>query len=346
MPNQQLPDRIKSWLNDRGISDSVLEEFEIGWDGTHIVLPVHDRQGKTLFNKYRRDPAVEEGPKYRYDKGSASSLYGLKAIEARPHLSHVYIVEGELDALALISKGILAVSSTGGAGTWKPEWFEELPESISVCYDNDPAGFKGAFNIYAMNPSVRMVWLPKEIGEHGDVTDYFMKLGKTAEDFLKMRAWSYWMPEDWRGKGYDKQKMRELEAQYRKSIESLMDLARQERSAFRSDVHIQHAISIVMNRLEDIRKEQRRGARTNRDDGERLQRAKAVPISNFVEFNRQKYAKCIWHRDGTPSMCWYEKQNRVKCFGCSAMGDSIDVVRQLNQCGVREAIDFIIGNPA
>ena len=75
-----LPERITEYLHTRGLTDAVLKRNKITWDGERIVIPVFDKDGIWLFNKYRRDPAIETGPKYLYDKGSISTLYGAEKI--------------------------------------------------------------------------------------------------------------------------------------------------------------------------------------------------------------------------------------------------------------------------
>ncbi len=176
-----LPERIKSYLNERGLPDEVLERNKITWDGERIVIPVFNASGMWLFNKYRRDPASDSGPKYTYDKGSTSSLYGAEKIAGT---TQVIICEGELDALVLEAQGFTGVCSTGGASTFKEEWFELMVgKEIFMCFDNDDAGRKGMERIARMRPEIRSIPLPNDIGESGDITDFFVKLKCSKKDF-------------------------------------------------------------------------------------------------------------------------------------------------------------------
>ena len=336
---KQLPPRIRQWLNARGVTDETIATYEIGWNGTHVVLPVHDAEGRVLFNKYRRDPDLTEGAKYLYDAGSKSSLYGLKTLAPT---GVVFIVEGEMDALHLISKGVQAVSSTGGAGSWSDTFTAALSgRDCLVCYDFDDAGIKGAFNVAALVPQSATVWLPKEVGEHGDITDFFVKLGKTVDDFLNLPRLSYAFPPDLKA---DPLSLKERAVKTKEEIERAMEYARNERGAYRSDRHIQYVIQRLVLHLDTIKRTGDRKVARVAMDADRITRARAVPMTNFIEFNRQKYAKCIWHQDSKPSMFYYEKMNKVHCFGCNANGDTIDVVRQLQGgCGIKEAIEHIIG---
>ena len=78
--------------------------------------------------------------------------------------------------------------------------------------------------------------------------------------------------------------------------------------------------------------------------GDRIQRAKQVPIPQFIKFKSDGFAKCIWHQEKTASMYYYEKQNRVKCFSCDKLGDVIDVIQQLRKVGLKEALDIILND--
>ena len=191
-----LPSRIHKWLNERGISDEVIKEFSVSWDGTQIVIPVHDKDGKVIFNKYRRDPDVTEGPKYKYEKGATSALCGIKGME---NIDTVVICEGEVDALRLRTEHIFSVSSTGGASTFRPEWTELFNnKNTFICLDSDEAGVKGAFNIQSHIPHAKIIWLPIVTK---DITDFF-KSGCSFKDFITLtnQAKSYPTPKEYRGK--------------------------------------------------------------------------------------------------------------------------------------------------
>jgi len=327
-----LPTRIKSWLNNRGITDQVISDYQISWDG-RIIIPIENKG----FNKYRRDPESEIGPKYYYDKGASSELFGLKSI-IEPY---VIVVEGELDSLCLISKGFQAVSSTGGASTFDPEWSKILPENVYICYDTDDAGIKGAFHVQKIIPRATIIWLPTEIK---DITDYFVKLEKTKEDFeqLKLQSVRYRLPKDWR-EAEDKKELQAFEKEYREEIDNLMMRAREIRGKYNSDRPLQFLIQIWMTKFGEVKRQikyfQPQRKQLNQGD---LLKAKAVPIPKFIEFNKDNTARCIFHSEKTPSMYYYEKQNKVYCFGCSKGGDVIDVVQKMNSVGLKEAINLIL----
>jgi len=173
-----LPIRIQNWLNARGLTNKVLEDNNIGWNGTHIVIPVYDIEGKKLFNKYRRDPDILIGEKYLYERGSHVTLYGIKNLSKS---NQVIICEGEFDSLILEANGFSALTSTGGAGTFKEDWVSLFSgKEVFVCFDNDPAGFKGAEKVLKLIPGSKSLPIPREIK---DITEFFVILKKTADDF-------------------------------------------------------------------------------------------------------------------------------------------------------------------
>lgn len=176
-----LPDRILAYLTGRGLTTETLERNHISWDGERIVIPIFDKNGVWLFNKYRRDPLVEEGPKYTYDKGSSTQLYGIEKMQNAPS---VIICEGEFDALILEEHGYVAVSSTGGSQTFKEEWASEFKDKeVYTIFDNDDAGRKGIFKLHKILPHAKNIPIPFNMGRHADVTDYFIKYKKTQKDF-------------------------------------------------------------------------------------------------------------------------------------------------------------------
>jgi len=82
------------------------------------------------------------------------------------------------------------VSGTGGAKAFRKEWakeFENIPE-VYICFDNDEAGKNGAFRVGGFIPHAKIVELPPEVGDGGDVTDFFVRLGRSREEFLHLLA--------------------------------------------------------------------------------------------------------------------------------------------------------------
>jgi DNA primase len=182
-----LPDRIRQYLNDRGIPDEMIDLNLIGWNGWRITIPIFNREGGLVFFKQARDPEDKsDSPKMiAWPKGHME-LCGWENLKDKP--SEIVICEGEFDRLVLEAKGFKAVTSTGGARSFKKEWvkeFESVPE-VYICFDNDEAGKNGALRVGQIIPHAKIIELPQEVGEGGDVTDFFVRLGRNREDFLKL----------------------------------------------------------------------------------------------------------------------------------------------------------------
>lgn len=346
--SRMLPERIKEYLLGRGISEKVIGEYGIGWDGMRIIIPVRDRSGKLLFNKYRRDPhqqgipGVPDVPKYSYDKGAASTLFGTQCL-SRPEGEYgpVIVCEGELDALVLISNGLRAVSSTGGAKTFSEEMAAELAGyGVVICYDNDEAGVEGALRVLKFVPHAGIMWLPESVGTSGDVTDFVRMNGFPAFLALRDTARRYELPvTDWFGRKKD-----ELVALKRKAedyADYAMGFEREMRDRGESGWQVRRLIAMHLTEIDRLRAAIARPKKAAVMDADALVRAKAFPISELVEFNRQKKAKCLWHDDGDPSMHYYESQNKVHCFSCGHRGDAVDVYMALNKVSFSEAVQAL-----
>lgn len=182
-----LPPRLRAYLNKRGITDEVIDLHLLGWTGVRISIPIFDRHGILSFFKLAKDPADPTPlPKMLASSGSSVDLYGWERVKAKP--CRIVICEGEFDRLVLESRGIAAVTSTGGAGVFRAEWaeaFQEIPEVV-VCFDRDEAGRAGALKVARLIPQARIAELPEDVGEGGDVTDFFVRLGKDVREFLAL----------------------------------------------------------------------------------------------------------------------------------------------------------------
>ena len=185
--HQRLPPRLWGYLNARGIPDDLIHKHLLGWNGQRITIPITDRNGEVVAFKLAKDPAdATDSPKMVATPGARAELYGWEHVLAKP--AQIIICEGEFDRLVLESHGFAAVTSTCGAGAFRPEWgpaFDSI-SSIYVCFDNDDAGREGAKRVAGVIPSARIVQLPAEVGEGGDVTDFFVRLRKTLGEFVEL----------------------------------------------------------------------------------------------------------------------------------------------------------------
>jgi len=185
--HNDLPERIRIYLNGRGIPNETIDLNLIGWNGWRITIPIVDSDGTVTFFKQAKDPEDKnDSPKMiAWPKGHLE-LYGWENL--KDNASQIIICEGEFDRLVLEANGFKAVTSTGGARAFKKEWtkeFESIPE-VYICFDNDEPGKNGALRVGRLIPHAKLVELPRDVGEAGDVTDFFVRLKRTREDFLKL----------------------------------------------------------------------------------------------------------------------------------------------------------------
>jgi DNA primase len=185
--HEALPPRLRAYLNGRGITDETIDLHRLGWNGKRITIPIFDRHGTLAFFRLARDPhETTRGPKMLTSRGASVELYGWERVLAKP--CRIVICEGEFDRLVLESHGIAAVTSTGGARAFRPEWADEfrtIPE-VFVCFDHDEAGRRGALRVARLIPQAKIVALPDAVGSGGDVTDFFVRLGRTRDDFVQL----------------------------------------------------------------------------------------------------------------------------------------------------------------
>ncbi len=182
-----LPERIRSYLNQRYLPDEIIDKFKIGWTGKIIAIPIYNKDNEYAFFKFRKDPIWDGSstPKYWYQKGTSAELYGWENIVSPKPI--LVICEGEFDRLVLESKGIPAISSTGGAGTFKDEWIPYLKEvsSLYICFDRDEAGMAASQKLIEKLPHARYVSLSSLPQGKKDITNFFA-LGNTIADFNKL----------------------------------------------------------------------------------------------------------------------------------------------------------------
>jgi len=185
--HNDLPDRIRAYLNARGIPDEMLDLNLIGWNGWRINIPIFNRDGEIAFFKQAKDPEDKtKSPKMiAWPKGHLE-LYGWENVKDDP--SAIIICEGEFDRLVLEANGFKAVTSTGGARAFRKEWAKEFEpiSDVYICFDNDDAGKNGALRVGRIIRHAKIVELPSDVGDGGDITDYFVRLGRSREDFLKL----------------------------------------------------------------------------------------------------------------------------------------------------------------
>lgn len=299
---------FKDWLSRRKISDSIISEFNVHWGsnptfGECIVIPVHDLEGKTIFNKYRRNPLQEVRPKYLYDKGSKSSLYGIhKAKDSKT----ILITEGEMDCLVAWSHNIPAVSGTGGANTFLEEWGQYFTDKeVVLCFDNDLAGGEGMVNALKVIPQAKVVFIPDRAGIK-DISDYVANGG----DLNALIKTSISL----------------------NTIEKVLEDKANRQSIWQSTFYHE---AFIKEQTKIVYKPRERNAKIT----DKILKAKDFPITELLEF-RQSKAICPFHNEKSPSLHYYRATNSCYCFGgCGKPYDGIDIYRKIHNCSFKEAIE-------
>ncbi len=220
--HRALPDRIREYLHTRGMPDEVIDRRVLGWNGVRITIPVFDKKGICAFFRLAKDPDDQsDAPKMLSLRGSQVDLYGWETLRLEPQ--RVVICEGEFDRLVLEANGFPAVTSTGGAGSFDPEWagaFASIPE-VYVCFDHDEAGRKGALRVARMIQHAKLIELPEEVGEGGDLTDFFVRLGRNTGDFEQLLAQATSAPPEPESPPEAPHQIARLNPQFRERIERI-----------------------------------------------------------------------------------------------------------------------------
>lgn len=141
------------YLHRRKIANWVLDAYELGFDPDDktVLFPVRDMSGKVLFYKGRSIAGKHFYNAKDVDKSSV--VFGLYELcngrfsSGVPDAeSEIWITESEIDALTLISQGVLAVAIMGSHIS--EDQCKELERSpfrrFVIATDNDEAGRKGA----------------------------------------------------------------------------------------------------------------------------------------------------------------------------------------------------------
>ncbi len=152
--------------------------------------------GKPLFRVLRKTSPDSGAKTFRQERNVngmwASGMDGVERVLYRlpalcdPELSDevVWLVEGERDADALVSIGLVATTNPGGAGKWLPQYTATLKgRHVVILPDNDKPGEDHAKLVSealaGAAASVRVLRLPG-LPEKGDASDW-IGMGGTAD---------------------------------------------------------------------------------------------------------------------------------------------------------------------
>lgn len=87
----------------------------------------------------------------------------------------------------------------------------------------------------------------------------------------------------------------------------------------------------ILNGIEDKRAK-------DRITPEMIERARAYPFDQLIEFNRAGFAPCPWHEETSASLHFNRTANRIHCFGCHKDMDSISYIQDREGLTFPEAV--------
>jgi hypothetical protein len=178
---------LKKLLEARGITKETAKEFQLGYDGKRLTIPIFNEDGFCV-NVRKYDLFKSGGPKMvSFAEGFGKArLFPLSSLST----STVYVVEGELDAILGCQMGLNCVSPSGGATAWQDGWGKLFKgKTVFVIPDNDEPGAKGAKlrinSIKQFAESARLLKLPVD-KEGEDLTDWVLSYGGTAKKLVEL----------------------------------------------------------------------------------------------------------------------------------------------------------------
>lgn len=176
---------LARWFTEhRGYTAETVAKWQLGWDGQRVTIPVRDKSGKLVnVRRYKRDAIGTQGKMLGLEPGlNEARLFPLDV----PLPEDVLLVEGEWDMILAHQHGLTnTLTVTSGAGIWSAAftpYFEG--RRVTICYDNDEAGRKGAQRVARILSDSCFVFLLHipNLPEKGDVTDFFVEQQRSADE--------------------------------------------------------------------------------------------------------------------------------------------------------------------
>lgn len=136
----------------RDVAVETLDEWKIGWNGSRVMFPLNDAQGRTVAFTGR---VIDDSkPKYKNSQNDelynkSEMVFGLdKAKEQIVKSGQVVITEGQMDVIMCHQYGISNMVAVSGASLTKG-MVERLVKTtkcqeVVLCFDGDLGGMKAA----------------------------------------------------------------------------------------------------------------------------------------------------------------------------------------------------------
>lgn len=169
--------RYLDHLHEFGITDEVIEHFQLGYNDLRIIFPIKGKTGRWVnLRKYlptqERSGASANTPKMIQTRGLGSKrYYPYEAFDDK--YNEIFIVEGEKDCLVARSQGLNAVTNTAGSNIPTQEIYLFADKIVYLMLDTDAAGTRTTKQyiqlLRTVAKEVHQIVLPAK-----DFTEYFM----------------------------------------------------------------------------------------------------------------------------------------------------------------------------
>jgi len=181
---------VISKLHNLKITDEIIDQLNLGYMTNCLAIPVFKKDELINIARYNINK-IPNIPKVQYNKNANSGdivPFDVWKNDTRPTI----ICEGEKDMLVARSHGFNAITLTGGSqSSLQKEYFTYFKDrQVYICYDNDEAGRTGSIRMYKdlkQYCDVSITDISSVCVENKeDITDFFVKYNKTAEDLINI----------------------------------------------------------------------------------------------------------------------------------------------------------------
>jgi hypothetical protein len=127
--------------DDVALEEGICYVKEVGKEVLAVEIPYADQNGEQVATRYRISSGGDD--KFRWERGSSTTLYGLHKLEEAHDAGYVLLVEGESDCHTAWYRGLPAVG-VPGVDNWRDEWAGHLNgiPKVFVVVEPDEAGKK------------------------------------------------------------------------------------------------------------------------------------------------------------------------------------------------------------
>lgn len=132
---------LTRYLQNRGITAAVCEEYIVGYRGNEVIFPIRDITGKIIFYVSR-----DVNDKIYQLSATVKPVYGLYEYSRNKRPGPVFIVESPINALTLAGWGYNAVALMGTGSNAQIETLRNLSsvKHYVLALDGDEAGYRAS----------------------------------------------------------------------------------------------------------------------------------------------------------------------------------------------------------